>query len=251
MSHPSPPPLGAGRIVAQSFGLLLAKFSTVFPMAFVPALALSLLNRAAWPAAPMAEGGEAAMPAVPSFGALMLGSLSMVLSYFVVGVLCLVALDAVIGKTHSVGQYARQAARHLLPIAVLGIVISVLAGLGFALLIVPGLYVVARFLPWVEAVVFENSGWRGLGRAQELTEGYRWQLAGAVLLMGGVIVGLAMLAGSALYTVENNFALSVLVESFVSAIYYALFAIFTALVYARLREVKEGVSVEQIAASIG
>lgn len=264
MSQSSLPPLGAGRIVAQSFGLLFARFSTIFPMAFVPAVMLSLLNRAAFPTAPVSEGAmteganvpatgaeEAMMPALPGFGQMMLGSLSMVLSYFVVGLLCLVALDAVIGKRHTVGQYARQAARQLLPIAVLGILISVLAGVGLALLIVPGIYVLARFLPWVEAVVFEDAGWRGLGRAQDLTEGYRWPLVGAVLLMGIVLVGLGMLAGAALYAVETNLALSLLVESIVSAVYHAIFAIFTALVYARLREVKEGMTVEQIAATIG
>ncbi|TPE50500.1 hypothetical protein [Amaricoccus solimangrovi] len=249
MSHPSSPPFGVGRVISQTFGLLFAKFSTVFPMAFVPAVALSLVNLVAERLSPAPAEGE--LVAAPGFAGVLLGTLGMVLSYFVVGFLCLVALDAVIGRSHSVGQYARQAARQLLPIAVLGLAISLLAGLGFLLLIVPGLYVIARFLPWVEAVVFEDAGWRGLGRAQELTEGYRWPLVGAILLMGVATLVLVVLAGGALYAVETNAVLSLLVESLISAFYYALVSIFTALVYARLREIKEGATVEEIAASIG
>lgn len=255
------PALGIGDIIQRSFALLFANFSTIFPMAFVPSLALAALNLAATamspPPVPLETGAgdvadiAAAMPQMPGFGALFLGMVGTVLGFFVVGFLCLVALDAVIGRRHTVAEYARQSARHLLPIGVLGFLIAVMTGLGLVLLIVPGLYIAARFLPWVEAVVFENTGWRGLGRAQDLTEGYRWPLVGAVLAMVAVIVVLMLLASGALYAVENVLVLALLVEAVVSAIYYALFAIFTALVYVRLREIKEGRTAAEIAASIG
>jgi uncharacterized membrane protein len=193
----------------------------------------------------------AALPEMPGFGALFLGMVGTVLSFFIVGFLCLVALDAVIGRRHTVAEYARQAARHLLPLGVLGFLVAVMTGLGLVLLIVPGLYVAARFLPWVEAVVFENAGWHGLSRAQELTEGYRWPLVGAVLAMAAVVLVLMMLAGAVLYAVESSVVLALLVEAVISAIYYALLAIFTALIYVRLREVREGRTAAEIAASIG
>ncbi|PZQ49829.1 MAG: hypothetical protein DI556_10220 [Rhodovulum sulfidophilum] len=250
-------PFGVGRVIQQTFALFFARFSTLFPMAFVPALALTLLSLAspgfAPPPVPVESGADvaAALPEMPSFGAFVTGVLGTVLSFFVVGFLCLVALDAVIGRSHTVGQYARQAARHILPIGVLGFLVAILTGIGALLLVVPGLYVAARFLPWVEAVVFEDAGWRGLGRAQELTEGYRWPLVGAVLAMMAVIVALAMFASAALFATQGSFLLALLVESLISAVFYMLFAIFTALVYARLREIKEGKTVAEIAASIG
>jgi hypothetical protein len=248
------PPLGTGRIIQQTFTLLFANFSTIFPMAFIPALALSALNLATVAMSPPPVPAEAAADiemALPGFGALFLGIVGTVLSFFIVGFLCLVALDAVIGRRHTVGEYARQAARHLLPIGVLGFLMAIMIGIGIALLIVPGLYLVARFLPWVEAVVFEDAGWKGLGRAQDLTEGYRWPLVGAVLAMMVVVILLAFLASGAVFAVEGSFVLALLVESVISALYYALLAIFTALVYARLREIKEGKTVAEIAASIG
>lgn len=247
-SPSSPPGLDVFRIVSDTFGLLFSKFSTIYPLAFVPAALLALLDLAGSGAMPPPDG---TMMTAPGFETLVVGFVGMLLSYFVAGFLCLVALDAVIGRTHTVEQYARQAARHILPIAGLGLVVSLLAGFGFVLLILPGFYVIGRFLPWIEAVVFEDTGWRGLGRAQELTEGYRWQLAGAAVLMVIAIVGLGLLAGTAMVAIGTNIVLGLLAQAVISAFYYALFAIFTALVYARLREIKEGVTVEQIAASIG
>lgn len=255
------PPLGIGAIIQRTFALLFANFSTIFPMAFIPSLALAALNLAVTslspPPVPVEAGADAAadiaaaMPEMPGVGAVFLGVAGMVLSFFIVGFLCLVALDVVIGRRHTVAEYARQAGRHLLPVAGLGILVAIMTGIGIVFLIVPSLYVAARFLPWVEAVVFENRGWHGLGRAQDLTEGYRWPLVGAILAMGGVLLVMMMLMGATLGAVESSFVLALLVDAVFSAIYYALLAIFTALVYTRLCEIKEGRTAAEIAASIG
>jgi hypothetical protein len=69
--------------------------------------------------------------------------------------------------------------------------------------------------------------------------------------MAAVVLVLMMLAGAVLYAVESSVVLALLVEAVISAIYYALLAIFTALIYVRLREVREGRTAAEIAASIG
>lgn len=245
------PPLGIGRLIAQTFRLFFARFTTLFPLAFVPALVLALLNWGV--SAPIPADFDPATDALPmpSWSEVILGLAGMVLGFFVIGFMCLAALDAVMGRSHTIGQYTRQAIRQLLPIGVLGILLSIAASLGAVFFILPGLYILARFLPWVETVVFEDAGWSGLGRAQDLTQGYRWPLVSAVILMALIVLALILLISPLLYLVAGSGLLSALLEAVVSGIYYALIAIFTALIYARLREVKEGKTIEQIAATIG
>jgi hypothetical protein len=130
-------------------------------------------------------------------------------------------------------------------------VLYIFAGIGFALLVLPGLYILARFLPWVPAIVFENAGWSGLTRAQELTEGYRWPLAGAIALFALLAIGLMMLLAPLAFLGDAaGGVLLVLVQAVGMAVYYALIAIFTAQIYARLREIKEGLGTAEIAATI-
>lgn len=248
------PPLGVFGLIAQTFRLFFARFGTLFPLAFVPALALALIGWAITPVV-LPENFDPTVDVfpAPTFGDLLLGVLSMVIGFFVIGFMCLAALDAVMGRSHTIGQYTRQTMRQLLPIGVLGIALTVMAAIGGMLLIVPGLYVLARFLPWVESVVFEDVGWSGLGRAQQLTEGYRWPLVGAVLLMGVIVVAIIVAVSPIMLAVSGGgLALAtVLLEAVISGLYYALIAIFTALIYARLREIKEGMTIAQIAATIG
>ncbi len=245
------PSLRIGGLIAQTFRLLFTRFTMLFPLAFFPALALALLD---WgTSAPLPENYDPAVNGLPtpSYAELGVGIATSVLGFFITGFMCLAALDAVMGRRHTIAEYTRQTLRQILPIAVLGLLITLLGGLALALFIVPGLYVFARFLPWVEAVVFEDAGWSGLGRAQQLTEGYRWPLAGAVLLMGMIVFGLFLLITPLLVSAaDSGFALTV-IGAFASALYYSLGAIFTALIYARLREIKEGMTIEQIAATIG
>lgn len=249
MAHLDPhrPPLGAMGLIGGSFRLLARRFGFLFPLAFVPAMALSLLTYA------LVGPDATADPAVAldvGLGAVVALVIQILVGFAITGVMCLAALDAVLGKRHTVGEYVGQTLRHIWPIVGLGLLVSVATGFGFVLLILPGLYVAARYLPWTAAVVFENAGWSGLGRGQELTEGYRWPLVGAVTLMGLVVIAILLALGPALVALGEAGLVGALVEGVLTAVYYALIAVFTALVYIRLREIKDGLSPADIAATI-
>lgn len=242
------PPLGAVGLIGRSFRLVAGQFGFLFPLAFVPALALSALTYVVVDAG--AIGDPVAADATPlGAGGIVVLIVNVIASLVVTGVMCLAALDAVLGKRHTVGEYLRQTLRHLGPIVGLGLLVSIATGFGVVLLVIPGLYVMARYLPWTPAVVFENAGWAGLSRGQDLTEGYRWPLAGAVALMGVAVVAILLAAGPLLVAMGAGLA-GVLVEGAFTALYYALIAVFTALVYLRLREIKDGMSAADIAATI-
>lgn len=243
---PAPtPPLGAGALVSRSFGLLFRHFGVLFPLALAPGLALAALNQALLPVAPP-DAAPAGLTAVGGLGALV----NVLVGFVWAGVMCLAALDALLGKRHTLGQYLGQTLRHAAPVVALGVLLSLAVGLGLVLLIVPGLYLFARFLPLTPAVVFENAGWSGLGRAQGLTEGHRWPLVGASLLLGLALLVPAVVLSPIFLAPSTPWLAALLAEGVFSGLYVALIAVFTALVYLRLREIKEGASQAEIAAAI-
>ncbi len=234
-------PFGALSLVWRSLSLLGAHFAFLFPLAAIPSVILAAVSYGLAPE--LTEGTELSA----GLGVSIL--VEILVSFLITGVMCLASIDALLGKRHTIGEYLGQTLRHLGPIIVLGVLVSIATGLGFVLLVVPGLYILARYLPWTAAVVFENAGWSGLGRAQGLTEGYRWPLMIACLGLGVIILG-AILALSPLLAVGvTSGLLAILLEGVLSGVYNALIAIFVALAYLRLRELKEGLSIAQIAES--
>jgi hypothetical protein len=186
-------------------------------------------------------------------GQLWSGLVDLLLGTFVAGVLCLVALDAAFGRRHELGDYLRQAARHFVPLLVFGLLLSIAMAIGLVFLVLPGLYVAARYLPYVPTTVFEDRGWEGTGRAEDLSRGYRWPLVGALLGFAVIIVAVILVIGlvfgpgvAGLGTVP-----SVLLAAVLTAAGYVVFATFSATVYLRLRALREGLSPADIAATIG
>lgn len=240
--------LGVLGLVRRSFGLVYEAFGFLFPLGFAPAAALSLISYAL-------TGGPSAAPATPDAvlaepGFLIALAVNLVGGFAVTGVMCLAALDAAIGKRHSVGDYVAQTLRHLLPLVALGTLLSLASTLLAVFLILPGLYLLARFLPWAPAALFENAGWGGLGRAQELTKGYRWPIVGGILALGLALLLALLVFGPLAVRAEGSLLLSVLIEGVFGGLSYAVFAAFTGLVYLRLREIQEGLSPKDVAATI-
>ncbi len=174
------------------------------------------------------------------------------------------AYDAKLGQKMRVGRYYRVALMAVAPILILSLgVFLVLAAVVFLvgfltmgipilkLLVIPAvLWVLAMFSLMVPAVVIERAGLRGLARSAGLTKGYRWPVLGTLVLTGicsailnGVIGFLIGFIGSLISDLVANILVATIYPTSL-----ATFGIAVALTYARLREIKEGVSVDQIAA---
>lgn len=136
--------------------------------------------------------------------------------------------------------------------------------IGMMLLLIPGIYIAARYCAMTPAIVVEQADWGAMGRASELSRSYRWPLAGLVVAFALVTILLStlfeMAAGLAFFgsftvaepsivpmSLTSPMAvLAVGLQSAGSVIAYGLWAVVTALVYARLREIKEGVGIDDI-----
>lgn len=248
MSEGTPATLGATRLIGDSFRLLFAHFGILFPLALAPVLLVQAALVVALPEADPTTTGVAVTP-----GLLIVSLLSTLVGYLVMAMLCLATLDCVAGGRRGLGAYLRGSAAHLVPLFVLGTILSIAAGLATVFFLIPGLYVLAQFLVWVPTVVIEGRGMRGLGRAQSLTGGHRWPLVGALvilmaLMVGGLLITIpvfAMAAGGAGELIVS------LGGAALEALFYAVISIYATLVYLRLRQFEDGTGAAEIAARVG
>jgi hypothetical protein len=201
---------------------------------------------------------------------------------FIAALLAQLAYDAKLSRPVKLRRYLGPALSAVPSIVVLSIVVFILlfaitlpifllgALLGpLAFLIVIGmpvltLWIMAVFAVMAPAIVIERVGFRGLSRSAALTRKYRWPIVGTLILavicdvVINIVIGavVMLVVGSITFLGAPGGFISVIAGGILPLILYAvistigigLFGILIALIYARLREIKEGISVDQIAA---
>lgn len=242
--------LEIGNILGDTFETLKGNFVAVLILGGIPALVSFLLTwmlfGAAFVTGEFAEE-PASLPTNIFLSVFLLSFLSMAI-YGVALALCVqLAHDFKFGQPIELARYLQTALASIVPVVLVTIITSFLAGIGFALLIVPGLWIYAVYSVAIPAVVIEGAGFGALGRSIALTKHYRWPI---VLLM--VICGIITIVISSIGTILAEFipggiAIDLIVSSILYGIVYGVFGILLFLIYARLREIKEGVGVKDVA----
>ncbi|MEM9428131.1 MAG: hypothetical protein AAGA32_01370 [Pseudomonadota bacterium] len=242
-------PLGVGSVLSDTFGLYVRHVRLFFGIALVPMAIMSSFNvfalRNVDPASPFGIY-------TPLFSVGQL--VGVVLYLFLIGTIALAAYDAKEGRDHRIHEYARRAVRALPALLVLGLLFYVMAVLAALLFVVPGLYIAARYGQFATVAVVEGTGFRSLGRSSTLTQGYRWPIVLAlvliVLITFAISLGVSFVLGffgSGFLSFDAPIWLRVPLESVSSAVTTSLSAVFGAVLYLRLREIKEGASVSDVA----
>lgn len=244
-------PLGITTLLGDSFAIFFSNFFKAYLLAFGPTLVGLILSGA------LIGFGTLAGTSLPDFDgtSIAIAVFLVILIQFVVyavttALLVQLAYDAKMNRHPRIARYLGPAFSTLLPLIILSIISGVLMMIGFALLIVPGLWILALFSVLAPAIVIEKAGFGGLGRSAGLTKEYRWPIVGLILLFLLVLIGINMVIGVASTLISILFGsiiLDLILEALVSTFGAGLFSILIALIYARLREIKEGVSVDQIA----
>lgn len=130
-------------------------------------------------------------------------------------------------------DYAGWTLRRIVPFFGAGLIASLATGLGFLLLIVPGLWVMAALSLVPAVVLVEDGGFGSLRRSLELTKGRRWPIVGllVLVLLAGLLANVLLMIGTALLPpVLQPFA-----GSFVSNLLMVLLCAVTIVIYRRLR----------------
>ncbi len=247
MQMPSRPPLGVGAIIGESFSIMFGNFGAVWVLSLVPCLFEVVFTglTSGWPAA---FGEEVSGVS----GELRSGIVSIAVSGFATALVVQLAYDAKLGRRRPLGQYLGPAAESLVAIALQSFAVGVLAVLASLLLLLPGLWVMGVFSVIVPAIVLEKVGFGGMNRSADLTKDYRWPIVGTMVVMYLMIFAFAAAAtffgelvgpGTMWGDVP---VIPALVYVAGVAFSYGFNAIFVALIYARLRAIKDGVGLDEI-----
>jgi hypothetical protein len=152
--------------------------------------------------------------------------------------------------TRSVGI----ALRRLVPILLVSILASLMAGLASLLFIIPGIIVYCSLWVAVPVAVVERRGvFESLSRSRELTVGYRMRIFGLTAVFGIINFVFTMIMTAILTAIiasagEGALLVSQIVSAVISAITGALGSVLTAVGYFMLRMDVEGVDLKDLVA---
>lgn len=248
------PPLGFGEILSESFSLLFGNIVAIAVAAFIPLLAMLVLSGMTMGFG-VTLGAETPDPTDPNLIPLILVNtlISVVIYGVVTAIIVQLAYDAKLGRGTNFGQYASAAISTLLPNVVQTLIVTILASFAMIALILPGIWVYGVFAVTVPALVIERVGFGAMRRSAELTKEYRWPVIGTmfVIFIAAMIINIIpqTITGLVLGSLgTTSIIMMTLLTAFLSTFTYGLIGIAVALVYARLREIKDGVGVDNLSA---
>jgi hypothetical protein len=162
-----------------------------------------------------------------SFGAILGGLLSLLGTFLLQAALVKAVQDAHDGR-HDLDLRAsvEAALPFLLPVTIAGLFASIAIGVGFALLIVPGL-ILLTFLSLIvpHIVVGGSTAFESFGKSWATVRGYAWHVFGTyvvvflILIVGEVVLGLILLAlPNAARTFISDVVVGTLVAPFLAAV---------------------------------
>ncbi len=251
-TQPAPPALGVGAILADSFAIYFRRIGAFAMLPFLPILVTQLVSLAA-------VGGALVDPSLggaaePSGGAMFVAWLLQTVGYSIAAAfLVQAAYDAKLGRPVRVRDCILGTLGRIVPLVIATVIMTVCVGLASMALVVPGLWLYAVWSVAAPAIVVEKRGLDALARSSELTKGYRWPILGAlaVLLTCVVLLSMALVAvsGLALASAAGGHAVyaGAVLQALASALSAGILYVGIALIYARLREIKEGTGVEALA----
>jgi hypothetical protein len=193
----------------------------------------------------------AAAPGDPT-GQIIVGLISFVLTYILIGALVYGTVQHLNGQRPSLGAILSRGMSTIGPVIVIAILLSLVVGIGFVLLIVPGIFLAVAYAVVIPAAVVERPGIKGaFSRSWDLTKGYRWSVLGLLLVMVVIVLIISFAIGAVGGVVAfstGDFTLLIVLDYLISALSGVLMSVMIAVLYHDLRVAKEGVSTAQIAA---
>lgn len=249
MSDFSATPAASGRAAFSVGGVLKRSFSTFFAN-IVPFGILALILYLPTLLYGFATFND--LGAEYSINDVIVNLLSFVLTYILVGAVVYGAVQHLTGQKATIGDIVSRGLSTILPVLVIAILLTIVIGIGFALLVVPGIFLMVVYAVVIPAAVVERPGIVGsFKRSWDLTKGYRWPVLGVLLVLMVILVVVSLLIGGTagfLAFGMGNFTALIVVNYLLSAVSGALMSVVVAVLYHDLRVAKEGVSTAQIAA---
>lgn len=240
-----------GRTLGHGFSVYYRNFVPFTIVAFAITLPLLLLEiyGATWDLTSVTRTRMEYTYAVADF---LLGSV-------VSGALVYGTFQALQGHRLEISDCLSNGTRSAVAVIAISVVIFVIIILGYVALIIPGLMAMTVFAVAVPVTVVEKQGIGGaLRRSRELTKGYGWEVFGLIvlsiflpMLAIGFIIGFVAGFGAAFsggMQTETLALIEIVLNFVLNGVFAAFYASVTCVMYHHLREAKEGVGIEELAA---
>lgn len=246
------PSLGIGAILGDTTSLLLSNFLAACGIALIP-IGIGMVISTSLFGVDIATGQN---PAPTDFDQDFYTSLGVMFLFQLVSysiataMLVSFAYDVKLGRPKRISAYISRVVSNIIPLIVLSLAAYIVIMIGMGLFVIPGLWAYAVFSVVAPVIVVEAAGFRALGRSAALTKDYRWPIVGLLIVMLLIVIVVSAITGFIVGFIATLISSPILVLGLnivSSTVGFAFACIMIALLYARLREIKEGVSVDHLA----
>ena len=195
-------PRDLGDLLTVSFGLFMKHFSPLFSLAMIPVIPYVLLIDGVW-GRTLADGPDTQSEPAPTITYLLVG---VFVVQPLVTALVVRYLDALRdGREPSVGEALRDAMPFLLPAAGAIVLAALGIGVGFLLLVVPGVWLAIRWLFVAQAVVIGGErGTAALRASAAIVDGQWWSTFGRMFVLNLVGTAIALVLGIPAAAIDNG-----------------------------------------------
>ncbi len=142
-------------------------------------------------------------------------------------------------RDHTVGSLIGAAAPFIVPLAAAGILASIAIGIGFILLIVPGLFLLTIWAVIAPVIVLEHTGAMGsFGRSQQLVKGFGWPVFGVLFCLFIIQAILSAILNGIVHAIVSNIVGYVIGDLISRALIGPLTALAAAVLYFELKRLR-------------
>lgn len=236
------------------FGALVGKSLSIYLRNLVPFATLGAMVLAPWIVLRIVLRQDVPSTAGEAFSSILQSVLSLILT----GALTYGVVQQMHDKTTGLGALVTAGLQSLGRVFLTGLVTGLIIGLGMLMLIVPGIIATVLLYVAIPVAVMEKKGvGDAMRRSADLTRGSRWAIFGAALLMMLVTIGVFMLLGLVFATTTTTSVagmeyevdhLPLWLEIVIPLLLQPMTATLASVCYVMLRQGKENVDVQQIAA---
>src|SRR5918995_14337 len=169
---------------------------------------------------------------------------SLVATFWLQGALVKAVDDVRDGRPDlSLGETFAGVRPQLVAIIVAGVLAALGVILGLILLIIPGLYLLTRWILIIPVIVLEGrTAGESFGRSWELVRGFAWNVFGVIVLTILILIGFRIALDIVLFPLSNEIQ-SLLTELIAGTLATPFAVLAWTLLYFRLREAKEPAAV--------
>jgi len=216
--------LDVGNVLTRTFEVYRDQFTLLIPAALVVFLPVAIINGISFNA-----GGLLALLVALAIG--------VIATYWFQGMVVEAVRDILDGRRdHTVGSLFSSAAPVVAPLIGAGLLAGIATGIGFILLIIPGLFLLTIWAVLAPVIVVERTGvFQAFERSRQLVKGHGWQVFGVIVVL--FLIGFAATAvvQAILVAIADSFIGYFLSELIVRVLVSPLSAIAAAVMFFELK----------------